>query len=258
MALEYNSSFKNRFMKWSNFYSGFFIDPRHSEIVRADMLKVDHDMDTLIRVFNEFYNPVPFYAYCDKDDVIEDLENRIKNITSKGYNDISKEQYICLKLYRYFLTAYKSKNTKMWKNGKDVVELKETTGYNPIFEYDEYSEWNFFDWDGYAQRFMAHNDILEILKSILVQACDIDSLESSLPNTILTSKSNIYDTFYNYLLMDFNIQVIPKKVYDPVSEKFIDYKQNEFLISDNEIRLKEEIGSIKRLVKPEDRYKYFR
>ena len=78
MSLEYNSSFKNRFMKWSYLYSGFFIEPRNSEIVRADVEKIDHDMDTLIRVFKEFYNPVPFYAFCDKEDVIETLENVLK------------------------------------------------------------------------------------------------------------------------------------------------------------------------------------
>lgn len=258
MSLEYNSGFKNWFKGWSNWDSGFFIDSRNSEIVRTNVTKVDHDMDTLIRVFKEFYNPLPCYAYCDKEDVIENLEYRIQNIISKDYNEISNEQYMCLKLYRYFLTAYKSKNTKMWENGKDVVELQETTGYNPIFEYAEYSPWNIFDEDGYGRRCMADSDVLEILKSILVQSCDIDSLESSIPNTILTSKFNIYDYFYNYLLMDFNIQVIPKRVYNPSAEKFIDYKQNEFLVSDNEIKLKEEIASIKRLVKQEERYKYFR
>ena len=77
----------------------------------------------------------------------------------------------------------------------------------------------------------------------------MDSLESSMPNTILTSKFNVYDHFYNYLLMDFNVQVIPKRIYDSVTEKFIVYKQNEFLVSDNELILKEEIASIKKLVK---------
>ena len=119
-------------------------------------------MDTLIRVFKEFYNPFPFYAFCEKDDVIENLEYRINNIVSKDHNDISNEQYIALKLYKYFLTVYKSKNTKMWENGKDVVELQETTGYNPIFEYAEYSPWNMLDEGGYGCRYMTHSDMLEI------------------------------------------------------------------------------------------------
>lgn len=181
MSLEYNSGFKNYFKGWSNFDSGFFINSRNSEIVKATVLKVEHDMDTLIRVFKEFYNPFPFYAFCEKDDVIENLEYRINNIVSRDHNDISNEQYIALKLYKYFLTVYKSKNTKMWENGKDVVELQETTGYNPIFEYAEYSPWNMLDYDGYGCRYMAHSDVLAILKSILVQSCDVDSLESSMP-----------------------------------------------------------------------------
>ena len=44
MSLEYNSGFKNYFKGWSNFDSGFFINSRNSEIVKATVLKVDHDM----------------------------------------------------------------------------------------------------------------------------------------------------------------------------------------------------------------------
>ena len=49
----------------------------------------------------------------------------------------------------------------MWENGKDVVELQETTGYNPIFEYAEYSPWNIFDEDDYGRRCMTDSDVLQ-------------------------------------------------------------------------------------------------
>lgn len=258
MTLEYNRKFKDRYFGWDKYNTGFFIDPREVTLTKVDVTKVDHDQDTLLRVFKEFYNPYPFSAFADKEDVIRNLEFRINYILSLGYEKIDKEKYICLKLYRYFLTAYKSKNTKMWANGKDVVELQETTGYNPIFDYAEYNEFNCDHFDGYGSRYMEINDMLEILKSILIQSCNIDSLESSLPNTIMTSKFNIYETFYNYLLMDFNIQVIPKKIYNLKEEKFIEFRQNKFFVPTSEIKLKKEIESIKKYVKQEDRYKYFR
>ena len=96
------------------------------------------------------------------------------------------------------------------------------------------------------------------MKSVLIQACDVDSLEGSMPNTIQTSKINIYERFYNYLLMDFTIQRVPKKIYDPKLERFVDYNRSEFLMPDSELRLKEEIEAIKKHVKIKDRPKFFR
>ena len=47
-------------------------------------------------------------------------------------------------------------------------------------------------------------------------------------------------------------------IYDDKNKKYVEVIPNDFLISDSELRLKEEINSIKRLVKKEDRYKYYR
>ena len=105
---------------------------------------------------------------------------------------------------------------------------------------------------------MSKTDKLAIIKSILIQYGNIDSIESSVKNTIYTSKFNIYDYFYNYLLMDYNIVVLPKKVYDNNTQTFIDYSQNQFLKSDKEMRLKEEIKSIKKEVPKQYRKEYFR
>ena len=58
--------------------------------------------------------------------------------------------------------------------------------------------------------------------------------------------------------MDYNIVVLPKKRYDNNTQTFIDYNQSPFLKSDNEMRLKDEIQSIKKLVKLKDRPDYFR
>ena len=254
MTLDYNPKFKDYSTGWTRYFCGLFIDPRTSDVSITNANAVDHDQDLIIRTFKEFFNPTPIDAPASKEETISILNRRIQYI--KSLKKIDTTQYISLKLYNYFLKAYQSSLTKMWNNGIDVVELDDTTGYHPIFEYAYWG--NDYSLDEYKSRFLSNEDKYSILKSILIQACDIDSLEGSVPNTIYTSKNNIYETFYNYYLMDFDIVTIPKKVFDQTSQRFIDYEQNSFFVSDKEIRLKEEIKSIKRLVPLEDRPKYFR
>ena len=71
---------------------------------------------------------------------------------------------------------------------------------------------------------------------------------SFLLTLITTSSFKIYETFYNYLLNDFTIYQVPKMIYDGDKKMYVMHKQNEFFIPDNELRLKEEIQSIKKLV----------
>lgn len=92
----------------------------------------------------------------------------------------------------------------------------------------------------------------------MVQACNYDAIESQLYRVITTSKFNIYETFYDYILHDYKIFQIPKKVYDESLEKYVDYKQSEFLVSDKELRLKDELESICRCVPLEKRDRYCR
>lgn len=59
--------------------------------------------------------------------------------------------------------------------------------------------------------------------------------------------------------MDWTIQQIPKKIWDEKNKKFIDETNIfNYFYNDKEEILGKEIESIKRLVKIEDRYKYFR
>jgi len=82
---------------------------------------------------------------------------------------------------------------------------------------------------------------------------------SNNPRIIVTSEKNINERFYNWLLMDWTIQKIPKKIWDEKNKKFIDENYIfDYVHSEKEEILGKEIGSIKRLVKKEDRYKYFR
>ena len=152
----------------------------------------------------------------------------------------------------YFYDVYSSNKTKINVSSQDKIDLSLTTGYIPKYFYCYHNVYN------RVERLMEEDDEIDILKSILVQACNVDSIELVWPNTICTSKFNIYETFYNYLIMDYNVQVVPKRVFNKEKEAFIDYKYNEILVPDSELRLKDEITSIRKLVKKDERYKYFR
>ena len=152
----------------------------------------------------------------------------------------------------YFYDVYSSNKTKINVSSQDKIDLSLTTGYIPKYFYCYHNVYN------RVERLMEEDDEIDILKSILVQACNVDSIELVWPNTICTSKFNIYETFYNYLIMDYNVQIVPKRIFNKENGVFIDYKYNEFLVPDSELRLKDEVTSIRKLVKKDERYKYFR
>ena len=79
------------------------------------------------------------------------------------------------------------------------------------------------------------------------------------PRIIVTSERNVNERFYNWLLMDWTIQQVPRKVWNEKNKKFIDENDIfDYVHNDKEDILGKEIESIKRLVKREERYKYFR
>ena len=231
---------------------GLFLEPDLSRITFVDSEGISHDSDPLLNFFLACFNPRQ--GQLLRGEIIAQLERtknslKQKSLESKYFNH---ERYIKIRLCEYFIQVYSSPNTTFGERKRDFVDMKKTTGYKPKFFYrkNEYSD--------YPKRFLERADGLDIMKSVLIQACDVDSLEGSMPNTIQTSKINIYERFYNYLLMDFTIQRVPKKIYDPKLERFVDYNRSEFLMPDSELRLKEEIEAIKKHVKIKDRPKFFR
>lgn len=232
---------------------GRFIDPHNCRITYINPQLSSHDADPILKVFRYWFNPESRYAPYGKEHAIEILKGNIENYLEIGINHLSTDAYFKLKLWLYFLKVYQSSNTKMRRDKLNVVDLSYTTGYYPEFMYSD-SDTPF----SYPERLMWEEDEIDILKSILVQACDVDSLESAMPKTILTSKFNIYETFYNYLLNDYKIQVVPKKAYDFKEQRFIDFKLNEFLVPDSELRLKDEIDAIRKRVPKEERERFYR
>ncbi len=260
MTLPYNDIYDEYSKSFKVFDNGFFIDNINNKIEIINPILTGHDSDKVLNLFEYWFNPDDRYGPYSKNEAIEILKGNIRYLANLEY--ICFEDYLKLKLYEYFLQAYKSENTKIRENGKDVVELFETTGYWPDVEY--YKDDNSYSWK-LPERLMFADEVMEILKSVLVQSCSIDTLElapskyeKKLKKTILTSKFNPYETFYNFYLMDYNIQTVPQKIYNPKTQKFEEYTQNKFLIPDSEIRYKDEIDSIRRIVPLKDRHKYFR
>lgn len=142
-----------------------------------------------------------------------------------------------LYLVRYLINVYRS-SYSVYNNKKKYVDFSYVTGIPNGTE-------NLYGRD-------------RLLKDILVQACNYDSIESQLYRTITTSKINIYETFYDYILHDYKIYQIPKKIYDEKLEKYVDYVQPEWMISDKEQRLKDELESICKSIPIDERKEYCR
>ena len=60
----------------------------------------------------------------------------------------------------------------------------------------------------------------DISNDLLVMMFGYSKIETTISRTITTSVDNIYEEFFNYLLMDFNIVQIPKLMYDEKNNDF--------------------------------------
>lgn len=178
--------------------------------------------------------------WYSKEDMLKNLFDWEKDLSNSDNYFLSctqKERIIKLNLVRYLINVYKSKHLIYDRyNGK--FDMTKVTGLPTVPDY-----------------YYGRN---RLLKDILVQACNYDSVESQLYRGITTSKFNIYETFYDYILHDYTIYQIPKKVYDPKEERYIDITRSEFLIPDSELRLKQELDAIRASVPLEERKVYCR
>ena len=119
--------------------------------------------------------------------------------------------------------------------------------------------------------------LLRRMKDICVMYLGYDSVESKEPNgdkivinkdgeydldflahprVITTSCDNANDRFYNYMLMDWRIDKMPRYYYDIASGKYVLLPTN--IAIEKESMIRDEIESIKKLTPREERYKYFR
>ena len=161
-------------------------------------------------------------------------------------------------------------------NGRknDIFDLTKVLGVPISFDvkYVSYSN------DAYYRNLS--NELL--LKEIMVRHLGYHSVETIRDKTITSALWNITDPFYDYSLADYDIQQISGFNWNEEEETYIErplyeehfYKEEnnegeiitksifinkkEFLISDSELRTKEELALTKKLVPLEERPKYFR
>ncbi len=215
---------------------GTYITPSGTLFDVDSYAAVAHAGGFVIPFFQTYMHPdQDEINYYSKEELLSILINWEKSLLTKEYDVNYQEQQMRLDLVRYFINVYKS-NKSIWDERNEYVDFSETTGIPNIEE----------NWYG--------RDVT--LKSVLVQFCNYDSVESQLYRSITTSKFNIYETFYDYILHDFKIFQIPKKVYNETSQQYTDYEQSIWLISDKELRLKAELESICKEVPLEERYQY--
>lgn len=79
------------------------------------------------------------------------------------------------------------------------------------------------------------------------------------PRTITTTNKNINIRFYNYLLMDWKIEQVPKYIINPATKEYeLEPVEAYSITTDSDSVYAEEIESIKKLVPRKDRVKFFR
>lgn len=183
--------------------------------------------------------------------VYENLQNDIISFFKKVYSnkDFFKTIGMTLKVqcYEDFYDIHK-------KEMDEMDELHRKYPYNDSGR------------DFYEDYVMA--ELMSYFKDIMVQYLGYDSIErrvkldtsnSTRLKTITTSYSNINERFYNWLLMDWNIQKIPKKYWNEEEKIFVQENSSMSLYqTEKEEILAKEIESIKREVPKQYRKEYFR
>lgn len=220
------------------------------------------------------------YNRCSYNDFLESVntyyESRkkyIKSYINSQYPFWNMHVYEQLQndLMLFFKNAYQSKDffkaigiTPQVESYEDYLEIHE----KEIKEKRKLYSWmsNRSDRDFYNDYQIAQ--LMSYFKDIMVMYMRYDSIERRLklnPNestrfkVITTSCPNPNERFYNWLIMDWNIQRVPRMYWNEQEKRFV--QENpviNYYQTDKEEILGEEIASIKKLVPKKHRKEYFR
>ena len=144
------------------------------------------------------------------------------------------------------------------KNNKDIDFVI------PLMDWQRNYAKQYFDLDSrFMKKYMAicvdsnGDSYSEVASDYIVQLAGFAKVEQ-LQKTITTASIDIYEPFFNYLLMDFEVKRIPAVVYNNELGDFYYYRPNEFIVNGRERELEEEIRLIKKYVPLSERHNYFR
>ena len=217
------------------------------------------------------------------DDFIELLNKNIKKVNTSRFNTakfgLSTDEWELLKndLMNFFEKCY-SKRDFFYSFGR-VVKVHNFKTYCEIYkkfleDCDHHEKWDYYE-NYCVITLMSH------FKDILVQYLGYDSIERALPvddlniynnlfdvsngyteapyKVIFTSCTNPNERFYNWLLMDWIIQRVPRMLWNDAEQRFVqespltDYYQTE-----KERILEMEIKSIRKRVPKNSRTEFFK
>ena len=158
-----------------------------------------------------------------------------------------------LEIYDFFHQF--SQQTTNWQSAikELLIQLGKYSEYHPPVSEDFIN-----DIDDYAERCYWDGMFYSAAPDLLVQFVGFDKIESQNPRTITTSKRNIYEEFFNFLLMDYDIVQIPRLVFDKNTQHFRWIYPSSFINAGTNRECEEEIQYIKRYVPYEERYRYFK
>lgn len=158
------------------------------------------------------------------------------------------------KLYLYNFFYNFSKKSKNWqKSIKDLL-----IEFNVFHEFIPKEIEDPFCDDVYAERNYWNKMFTNVSFDLLVQFVGLDKIETQLSNTITTSKPNIYEEFFNPLVMGYDIVQLPKLIFVEGTQHFRWIYPNEFINSGINRECENEINLIKKYVPYDERYKFLR
>lgn len=150
--------------------------------------------------------------------------------------------------------------SKQVKNWQDIVKKL-------LMEFGVYSEFipkeiandNPFDDEGcFDERTHWDNMFHKASFDMLVQFIGLDKIETQLFKTITTSKPNIYEEFFNPIIMGYDVVQLPKLVFNEKNQQLRWIYPNEFINTRINRECEKEIELIKKFVPNEKRYLYLK
>lgn len=181
-------------------------------------------------LFKKYYNLAREFSYLNFDEIKNNLI---------GLIEADIEIYECFKELKIVgeslvdITGYKN---------KDVFGV--IVGQEPIIEVA----------DTYLSLTLKNKN------DFLVQVVGFDKIETQLNKVITTSKLNINETFFNYLLMEWKIYQLPRYVIDQDNKKLKEINNFDYSIANNsglEREMDKEIQLVKKLIPISKRPNYF-
>ena len=186
------------------------------------------------------YNCIPFYKfdpsfsnlYTDncKDVILSIINSKIFIYSS--FLNLLKEDAHGIKLKKA-LIDYPSKF-----NGKESLE-------DIIYLYDNIKE-------------LDHLARIRNIQDFVVRTFYFDKIETQVNRTITTSRININETFFNYLIMEFDVVSIPRIILNKDQNIFMKKISDNFIETATEKEYEDEIRLIKKYIPFNERYKYFK